>query len=287
MNTEVICKRPFDQSPVIARWCESSNVAGSYKSASGTVIVKHGHLTGGKSAGVEILLVETGAVKALILPGRGMGVWKLWARDIEFGWTSPVDGPVHPSLVPVMSADGLGWLEGFDELVVRCGLESNGAPEFAENGTLRYPLHGRIANLPASHLTVTVNPTDGSVDVSGETIESKLFFHRLRLKSTIRFKAGSSQVHLIDRVTNDRAVDATMQLLYHINVGSPVLDSGATVGVNAESVQAKDDRSAAELDQWNQMGPPPPERVLLMQRSDNFWNMHSDKELAGQLGWLV
>ncbi len=164
-----------------------------------------------------------------------MGVWKLWSRDIEFGWTSPVDGPVHPSLVPVMSADGLGWLEGFDELVVRCGLESNGAPEFAENGTLRYPLHGRIANLPANHLTVTVNPNDGSVDVSGETIESKLFFHRLRLKSTIRFKAGSSQVHLIDRVTNDRPVDATMQLLYHINIGSPVLDSGATVGVNAES----------------------------------------------------
>ncbi len=59
MNTEVICKRPFDASPVIARWCESSNVAGSYKTASGTVIVKHGHLTGGKSAGVEILLVDT------------------------------------------------------------------------------------------------------------------------------------------------------------------------------------------------------------------------------------
>lgn len=256
MNTEVICKRPFDQTPVVARWCDSSNVAGSYKTATGTVTVKHGHLVGGKSTGVEILLVDTGAVKALVLPGRGMGIWKLWSRDIEFGWNSPIDGPVHPSLVPVMSPDGLGWLEGFDELVVRCGLESNGAPEFSENGSLRYPLHGRIANLPASRLAVTVNSNDGSVDVSGETIESKLFFHRLRLNSTIRFQAGSSQLHLIDRVTNDRTVDASMQLLYHINVGSPVLDSGATVCVNAESVQAKDDRSAAELDQWNQIGPP-------------------------------
>ena len=43
---------------------------------------------------------------------------------------------------------GLGWLDGFDELLVRCGLESNGAPEFNPNGSLRYPLHGKIANMP-------------------------------------------------------------------------------------------------------------------------------------------
>ena len=28
----------------------------------------------------------------------------------------------------------MGWLEGFDELMCRCGLESNGAPDLAANG---------------------------------------------------------------------------------------------------------------------------------------------------------
>ena len=33
---------------------------------------------------------------------------------------------------------GLGWLDGFDELLVRCGLESNGAPEFDADGRVVY-----------------------------------------------------------------------------------------------------------------------------------------------------
>ena len=52
---------------------------------------------------------------------------------------------------------GLGWLSGFDELMCRCGLENNGAPEFNANGSLRYGLHGRIANTPAHHVELTVD----------------------------------------------------------------------------------------------------------------------------------
>ena len=49
---------------------------------------------------------------------------------MELGWKSPVHGPVHPNFVPLNEPSGLGWLDGFDELFVRCGLESNGAPDF-------------------------------------------------------------------------------------------------------------------------------------------------------------
>ena len=85
----------------------------------------------------------------MFLPTRGMSLWKAWVDGQALGWNSPVRGPVHPSLVPLGDPGGLGWLDGFDELFVRCGLESNGAPEFAENGQLRYGLHGRIGNKPA------------------------------------------------------------------------------------------------------------------------------------------
>ena len=33
-----------------------------------------------------------------------------------------------------MDPGGLGWLEGFDELFVRCGLDSNGPPLFDAQG---------------------------------------------------------------------------------------------------------------------------------------------------------
>ena len=52
-------------------------------------------------------------------------------------------------------AGGLGWLDGFDELLARCGLANNGAPfevktkkaDGSESNTT-FGLHGKIANIP-------------------------------------------------------------------------------------------------------------------------------------------
>src|SRR5688572_662532 len=106
-------------------------------------------LTEGVSDGVMMLKLENGPLSIRVVPTRGMAVYDMHYQGIRIGWDSPVRGPVHPSLVPVMDPGGLGWLEGFDELLARCGLASNGAPDFDKRGVLRYPLHGRIGNLPA------------------------------------------------------------------------------------------------------------------------------------------
>jgi murein DD-endopeptidase MepM/ murein hydrolase activator NlpD len=48
--------------------------------------------------------------------------------DVYLGWNSPVKEVVHPRLINLQSRGGLGWLEGFNEWMVRCGLENNGHP---------------------------------------------------------------------------------------------------------------------------------------------------------------
>ena len=79
-------------------------------------------------------------------------------------------------------------------------------------------------------------------------------------------------MELLDDVTNDLAKPATMQLLYHINVGSPVLGPGAKLEAPIESLAPKDSLSAGEMDQWNEFGAPEDgyaERVYFAQlRSD-------------------
>ena len=124
-------------------------------------------MQGGLSDGVEVIRVDNGLLKFDILPTRGMSIWKAWLGDSEIGWKSPVRGPVHPALVDLGEPSGLGWLDGFDELFVRCGLESNGAPEFDEKtGRLKYPLHGRIGNKPAHHVEVSVDGDSGEIKVT-------------------------------------------------------------------------------------------------------------------------
>lgn len=118
-------------------------------------------LYGGNSDGVDIIEVDNGRFSFVIIPTRGMGIWRGRCGDVELKWDSPVHGPVHPKLVPNYAPNGLGWLEGFDEWLARCGLENNGAPEFNESGALRWPLHGRIANTPARKVEVTLDPVTG------------------------------------------------------------------------------------------------------------------------------
>ncbi len=83
-----------------------------------------------------------------------MGLWKANLDGLDCSWRSPVEGPIHPQFVPLAEPNGLGWLDGFDELLVRCGLQSFGAPDFNDKGQLKYPLHGRIGNQPAVNWSV-------------------------------------------------------------------------------------------------------------------------------------
>ena len=155
-----------------------------FRSSAGVCSASKQRLRGGLSDGVDVVRLDNGALKVDVLPTRGMGLWKAWLKSVrtgddEFGWRSPVRGPVHPAFVPIGEYSGLGWLDGFDELLVRCGLESNGAPEFDEQGRVRYPLHGRIANKPARKLTLTADDATGELSLTG-VVEEVVFFQTVK-----------------------------------------------------------------------------------------------------------
>ena len=206
-------------------------------------------LTGGVREGVDTVEVNNGKLRFTVVPTRGMGLWKAWLGDSEIGWNSPVKGPVHPSFVPVADPSGLGWLEGFDELMCRCGLESNGAPDFAANGVWKYPLHGRIANRPAHHVAVT---SDGdTLSVTGTVDETRFLFQKLRLTATYKTTRNRPGLTIIDEVTNLSGNPAELQLLYHINFGPPILDPGAKVVAAVKTVVPRDARAAEGIASWD------------------------------------
>lgn len=213
-------------------------------------------LVGGKQDGVSVVDVDNGSLRFRLLPTRGMGVWRAWKGDRQLGWSSPVRGPVHPAFVPVMDPGGLGWLEGFDELLVRCGLKSNGAPEFDADGRLRYPLHGRIANLPAHRVAVTVDSQRQTLSVTGEIDETRFLFHHLRLTSTITTQPETDGFEVCDVVQNCAATETTFQMLYHINVGPPLLGEGATLAAPVRAIIPRTAVAAENIAGWNSYGPP-------------------------------
>jgi hypothetical protein len=208
-------------------------------------------LRGGPSDGVETVRLDNGRFACVVLPTRGMGIWKGWLGKTELGWKSPNRGPVHPQFVDLGEPGGLGWLDGFDEFIVRCGLESNGAPEFDDAGRLRYPLHGRIANRPADDVEVSVDAATGEIALTGVVEETRFLFRRLRMTSTLRTRPGEAGFTLHDEVENLAAVPCHVQMLYHVNLGPPLLGAGARFVAPVVTVVPRNDRAAEGIASWD------------------------------------
>lgn len=222
----------------------------------------------GQSCGVDQLTARCGSISIEILPTRGMGIWQAKKGDVRFGWDSPVSGPIHPMWVDVNEPSGLGWLDGFDEMMVRCGLASNGAPEFDENGQLALPLHGRIANLPANQLTVEIDDDQGKIIVRGTVVENRFHFHRLRLETTISMQLDSDEISITDCVTNLSDRSDNIQMLYHNNFGSPILEKGSRFFAPVKKLVPRNPQAASGLERWNQYEAPDPdyaEQVYFME----------------------
>ncbi|MCA9188472.1 MAG: aldose 1-epimerase family protein [Planctomycetales bacterium] len=212
-------------------------------------------LRGGRQDGVQVIEINNGAITLVVVPTRGMGIWRADCQDIRLGWDSPVRGPVHPQWVPLGEPSGLGWLDGFDEFVVRCGLESNGAPDFNGHGALVYPLHGRIANRPAHYVSLHVDPEQGEIIVRGVVEESRFHFAKWRMTSSLRMKVGQPSFSLSDTVENFSASESSMQMLYHINFGAPLAEPGSKLVAPAKQVVPRNDHAARDVAAWDQYGP--------------------------------
>jgi Domain of unknown function (DUF4432) len=229
--------------------------------------VKKHRLRGGRRDGVDLIVVDNGALRFSIVPTRGMGLWNGWYDGNRVGWDSPVtDGPVHPSLVNLAAAGGLGWLDGFDELLARCGLENNGAPfevktvkpDGTESNTT-FGLHGKIANIPASYVAVHVGTEPPhEIVVEGHVEETRLFGLQVRMITKIATVPGSNTLVVRDEFVNLKEQPVEIEILYHWNFGPPFLGPGSRFVAPIKSVTPRDARAQQNLSEHELYGPPEP-----------------------------
>jgi hypothetical protein len=241
-------------------WVESLAVVGEAMGSAafrGCSIAKR-RLRGGRREGVDLIEVDNGALAFSVVPTRGMGIWKASCGGDRIGWDSPtLDGPINPAFVNLLDLGGIGWLEGFDELLARCGLMNNGAP-YREVDSIR-PLHGRIANIPAWYAAIHVdeNPPHEIV-VEGRVDESFLFGAGVRMTTRISTTPGSKRMTVRDEFENLKDRPVEMQILYHWNFGPPYLDEGAKLVAPVRTLVPRDPRAVEGLASYDAYGPPEP-----------------------------
>jgi len=223
-------------------------------------------LHGGKQEGVDLITVDNGKIRFSVIPTRGMGVLQASMEDVVLGWDSPVKEVVHPQFIRLEDRGGLGWLEGFNEWMVRCGLESNGHPgtdrfinNVGDEATMDLTLHGKIANIPASEVEVVIDRHPPyRIRIRGKVDERMFYGPKLELMTEISTTPHSDTLRIDDTITN-RGDDAQeFQILYHANYGPPLLEVGARFLGAVDTVTPFNDHAAASVDDYARYTAPTP-----------------------------
>ncbi len=200
--------------------------------------VRRYSLSEGKSKGCNIIEITTGSGLIFeINETRGMDLGRCSYKSVPIAYQG-YNKEVHSSYYETF-ADG--WLRSFGGgLLVSCGLKSIGTPEEDKNEDL--PLHGRISNIPAERVNIEEYWKDGNLyfKISGKVRESKALNYNLELKRTILVKAGTNKIIIDDVVENLGFSEEEFMLLYHFNIGHPILDKAAQLLTHSKEVLPRD-----------------------------------------------
>lgn len=192
-------------------------------------------LRGGRQEGVDIVVIDNGRLRLTVIPTRGMGILKVEMGSLRLGWDSPVKEVVHPQYINLHGRGGLGWLEGFNEWMARCGLEFAGHPgkdrfinNVGEEAEMDLTLHGKIANIPASEVEVVIDrDPPHRIRVRGRVDERMFYGPKLELWTEVSTVPGASAFQISDQITNRGADEQEFQIIYHANYGPPLLEEGS------------------------------------------------------------
>jgi hypothetical protein len=212
-------------------------------------------LHGGKQEGVRVIDINNGVMQIRLIPTRGMDIAKVKSDDIVLGWDSPVKEIVNPAYIDLESRNGLGWLDGFNEMMVRCGYEWTGHP--GKDGDYLLSLHGRAGNTPASKVIVDIDEkAPYSISVKGVVYEKTFKFNNYQVWTEFLVVPGVKSFSIHDELTNLSDYDNEYQIIYHSNFGRPLLEEGALFEAAVQEVSPFNNYAAKQMATWNAYASP-------------------------------
>ena len=171
-------------------------------------------VTEGRGNGARQIYVANGKLNLVISESNALDILRMWHEGTNSGFVTKNGLYTAP-------ADFLGSFPA--GMLYTCGLDAIG-------GVDGHPIHGRLHSIPAEIKELKAN-ADG-VRIVGEIRDTSLFGQNLVLTRTFSTAADSCEVHIDDRIENRAFRDEKYCLLYHVNVGYPIVDAGAKIAGN-------------------------------------------------------
>lgn len=224
--------------------------------ASQVAKVRSVRLQDGPEDGVRAFEFTTGSGFAFdVLADRGFDISTATHNGRSLNWRSSTSDQ-HPSHYEPGTSQ---WLRTFyGGLVLTCGLAQAGATNVDAGEQLG--LHGRISHTPAREVAVR-QYWDGDeyiLEARGKMRESVVFGENLCLERTVTSAMGANSLRIRDVVTNEGFERRPHMMLYHINIGFPIVQAGSRILAPSKSFVPRDERAEVEPEKWMEMLAPTP-----------------------------
>lgn len=207
-------------------------------------------LTGGKGDGMRLLLVRNGGgLEFTVSADRCADISRLSFKGTNYGYFSPC-GYVAPTYYDPV---GAGFLKSFTAgFLTTCGLRSVGTP-CNDDGEVT-PLHGTIANTPAD--IISYQTDNDAIHIKAKIRDASIFSHQLVLEREFTVPIFKNELILTDTVTNIGSTVSPLQMLYHCNMGYPLLDESTELSLPSVGITPRNSHAADDIDNCLKMEKP-------------------------------
>jgi hypothetical protein len=197
----------------------------------------------GAERGMRVLELRSGGgLEVEITIDRSFDIGRLALHGVTVSWHSPA-GNRHPAHIDRFAEGGQGWLTGMSGFLGTCGFDHIRQPEreaafhapLHPTPAIDYPLHGGGAQQPARLIGYGIDE-DAEIPLiwcEGEVIQSMTFRGAIRLRRRIEIPLGGTSLTLRDTVTNIGPTTVPSMMLYHFNLGYPLVDADSVLDLGA------------------------------------------------------
>ncbi|MBQ0028634.1 MAG: aldose 1-epimerase family protein [Lachnospiraceae bacterium] len=212
--------------------------------------IEEHRLVGGKGDGMRIYEINNGrGLELTVSPDRNGDITRLRYKGINMSYMSPC-GYVAPAYYDNV---GSNWLNSFTAgFLTTCGLNGVGTPCVDEGEDI--PLHGSIANQPCEH--AMFYEENGRLIVKTVTKDETIFGRKLRLSRTITVLTDDNAFEIADTIENTGGKIEPFEILYHMNMGYPLLDEDSIITIPSNEVKGRDDHASEDIENWMNMEKP-------------------------------
>ena len=168
-------------------------------------------VTDGGEKGFEIIDCDNGTLRFLINVTKACDMMQLYHKGQNMSFISK-NGFMKRELPFVNRFEG--------GMLYTCGLDSVGEREGFEE-------HGSLHNMPAQILRAECG--EEGILIEAVLRDTAVFGKNLVLRRKITSAIGSERVKIEDRLTNENYFEEKYCLLYHVNIGYPMMDEGAKI----------------------------------------------------------